>query len=292
MQPVITPQDLLPHLEDPKWAIVDCTFDLNNPRQGEADYLKTHIPGAVYADLERDLSALPNGKNGRHPLPSPEDLARVFSRVGIDEDSTVVAYDRNGAPYAARLWWSLQYLGGSKLAVLDGGLDAWVQAGYPVRSGAEMNTPARFVPAVQSDMLVTTPQIGARLGSGEDLLLDARAPERYRGEEEPYDPVAGRIPGAANFDWEDNLDENGRFKSPAALREQYERVLGAHPSSAVVAYCGSGVTSCHLLLAMAHAGIGGGRLYAGSWSEWCSDPTRPIAVGVEPSLGESEAKTD
>lgn len=288
MKPLITPQELLPHLEDPDWVVVDCSFDLTHTTKGEADYLEAHIPGAVYADLERDLSAARDGKNGRHPLPSPEALARVFSKLGIDRDSTVVAYDRNGSPYAARLWWSLRYLGAAKAVVLDGGFEAWAQAGYPVRAGAEQRSPADFVPSVESNKLVSGQEIAARLELGKDLLLDARSPERYRGEEEPYDPIAGRIPGASNLFWEENLDATRRFKAPASLREQYDRILGTRPASELIAYCGSGVNACHLLLAMEHAGIRGARLYPGSWSEWCSDPSRPVALGGEPSPAEPQ----
>jgi thiosulfate/3-mercaptopyruvate sulfurtransferase len=283
MDPLISPEDLLLHIDDPEWIVVDCSFDLIDKRLGESDYLQGHIPGAVFVDLERDLTARPNGRNGRHPLPAPNALAQVFSRLGIDNQTTVVAYDRNGSPYAAHLWWILHYLGG-RCRVLDGGFWAWVEAGYEVRSGPEQRDPARFVPKVAPDMLVTVHQIEAGLGAGHELLVDARAPERYRGEEEPYDPVAGHIPGAANSFWKDNLDETGRFKSRAALRGQCAQILGERPASEAIAYCGSGVSACQLLLAMAHAGLDGARLYAGSWSEWSSDPGHPVAVGKEPSM--------
>ncbi len=288
MDPLITPGQLLPHLDDPDWVVVDCSFDLVDKSLGESDYLQGHIPGAVYADLERDLSARPDGKNGRHPLPPPVELARVFSRLGIDNQAMVVAYDRNGSPYAAHLWWSLRYLGGD-CRVLDGGYSAWVEAGYEVRTGAEKRDPARFVPTVDRGMLVTAGQVEAGLGTGRELLVDARAPERYRGEQEPYDLVAGHIPGAANAFWKDNLDDSGRFESRAVLRGRFEKILGGSPPSAAVAYCGSGVSACHDLLAMAHAGLDGARLYAGSWSEWSSDPAHPVAVGNEPAAGDSHS---
>jgi thiosulfate/3-mercaptopyruvate sulfurtransferase len=282
VDPLIAPADALAHLDDPAWAIVDCSFELVDKAKGEEDYLKGHIPGAVYAQLERDLSDPPNGTNGRHPLPSPSALARVFSRWGIDNRTTVVAYDRNGSPYAARLWWSLRYLGGV-CTVLNGGFDAWVESGFAVRSGAETRRQARFVPHVDSRMLVGVEEVLSNLGSGRALLVDARAPERYRGETEPYDPVSGHIPGATNAFWKDNLDEAGRFKPPSALRKRFEHVLGGVPPSKAVAYCGSGVSACQILLGMAQAGMEGVRLYAGSWSEWCSDPARPVAVGDETS---------
>lgn len=280
MDPLITPQQLLPHLNDSDWAIVDCTFDLTKPGSGESQYLQAHILGAVYADLARDLSGLPDGKNGRHPLPTKQALEDFLTRLGIDEHTTVVAYDRNGSPYASRLWWTLAYLG-CTCFVLDGGFEAWVEAGYDIRAGAESREPRRFVGRLDPNRLVTAQQVAADLGRGKDLLLDARAPERYRGEKEPYDPVAGHIPGAANFYWKQNLDETGRFLSPTVLKELYTRILGDRPASKVVTYCGSGVTGCHLLLGMAHAGMPGARLFAGSWSEWSSDPARPVAVGDE-----------
>jgi thiosulfate/3-mercaptopyruvate sulfurtransferase len=278
VEPLITPQELLPHLADPGWVIVDCTFDLADANLGRSEYENGHIPGAVYASLDRDLSARPDGTNGRHPLPAPDDLAQVFSGLGIDDRSLVVAYDRNGSPYAARLWWSIRYLGGT-CRVLDGGYEAWRQAGYPVRQGDETRPPGHFAPVVDRQMLATAHQVAT--GLGREVLLDARAPERYRGDEEPYDRVGGHIPGAHNFYWHDNLDEDGRFKAAATLRDRYRQTFGGRPTSAVIAYCGSGVTGCHLLLGMAHSGIEGGRLYAGSWSEWCSDPSRPVAVGDE-----------
>jgi thiosulfate/3-mercaptopyruvate sulfurtransferase len=281
VDPIITPEELLPHLDDADWVVVDCSFELVDKKLGESDYLQGHVPGAVYADLERDLSARPDGRNGRHPLPPPDDLAEVLSRLGIDNQKMVVAYDRNGSPYAAHLWWILHYLGG-RCRVLDGGFWAWVEAGFEVRTGIEKRDRARFVPHVHHSMLVTASEVGASLGTGRELLVDARAPERYRGEQEPYDRVAGHIPGAANAFWKDNLDEVGRLQSRAALRRRFERILGGSPPSATIAYCGSGVSACHNLLALAQAGLDGARLYAGSWSEWSSDPARPVAVGDEP----------
>jgi thiosulfate/3-mercaptopyruvate sulfurtransferase len=288
VDPLITPAELLPHLDDPDWLVVDCSFDLVDKSLGQSDYLQGHIPGAVYADLERDLSARPNGRNGRHPLPSPEELARVLSRLGIDNQTMVVAYDRNGSPYAARLWWILGFLGG-RCRVLDGGFWSWVEAGHGIRTGVESRATVRFQPKVDESILVTAAQVEAGLGTGRDLLIDARAAERYRGEQEPYDRVAGHIPGAANAFWKDNLDRSWRFESPSALRERYLKILGGAPSSAAVAYCGSGVSACHDLLAMAHAGLAGARLYAGSWSEWSSDPARLVAVGNEPATVESDS---
>ncbi|MFQ5796779.1 MAG: sulfurtransferase [Candidatus Bipolaricaulia bacterium] len=278
---LISPRELLPHLDDPNWAIVDCRFDLLNPEAGETTYLESHIPGAVYVHLERDLSAEPTGKNGRHPLPSVEDLADVFSRLGIQDGVQVIGYDASGGGFAARLWWCLRYLGHDAVAVLDGGFPAWEQGGHPTRSGRETRLKAGFKANVRESMRLDMAEILAELGSEKMRLIDARAPERYRGETEPYDPVAGRIPGALNHPWKGNLDEESRFLPPEALRAQLETLLGETLPQQAVFYCGSGVTACHDLLAMEHAGLRGARLYPGSWSEWCADPACPVVTGDE-----------
>jgi thiosulfate/3-mercaptopyruvate sulfurtransferase len=278
---LISSDELYPHLNDSQWIVVDCRFDLFEPAKGAQDYLQSHIPGAVFAHLEDDLSAAPSGTNGRHPLPAVEDLARLFSKWGIDNGVQVVVYDDRGGGFAARLWWSLRYLGHDSVAVLDGGFPAWQLAGLPTTSGKETNTPAHFKPRVRPEMLVHLDQITPVIGSKEVLILDGRAPERYRGEEEPIDPIAGHIPGAKNRFWEMNLDENGYFLPPEVLRKVFEETLGDVSPQSVIGYCGSGVTSCHNLLAMAHAGLPGVRLYLGSWSEWCSDPARPVETGGE-----------
>jgi thiosulfate/3-mercaptopyruvate sulfurtransferase len=276
---LISSEELLPHLDDPRWALIDCRFDLADPAAGQAAYLAEHIPGAVYAHLERDLSAPPTGTNGRHPLPPPGILAAVFSRWGIGHGVQVIVYDDSGGGYAARAWWSLRFLGHDAVAVLDGGLQAWVASGHPVRQGLESRRPASFSPSPRSELKIEADQVLAGLGSPGVVLIDARAPERFRGEEEPIDPVAGHIPGALNRPWQTNLDASGRFLPAIALRQQFEALLGASPASSAVAYCGSGVTACHNLLAMAHAGLLGARLYPGSWSEWSSSASRPVATG-------------
>ncbi len=279
---LVTAEELARHLHDPSWAIFDCRFDLTRPGWGEEAYLEGHIPGALYVHLERDLSAEPMGTNGRHPLPSDDVLAALFSRLGIGDDDQVVAYDDKGGPYAARLWWTLRYLGHEAAAVLDGSLPAWQEAGLPLRTDRESRPPARFMPRPRPEMRVSVGEILAHLGDPRWPLLDARAPERYRGEQEPYDPVAGHIPGARNRFWKDNLDARGRFLPAAELRRQYEALLDGAPAADLVVYCGSGVTACHDLLALEAAGLEGARLYPGSWSEWCSDPQRPVATGPEP----------
>lgn len=276
---LISSDELLMHIEDPQWVIVDCRFDLFDLEKGEQDYLKAHIPGAVYAHLERDLSAIPTGTNGRHPLPAIEDLVSVFSQWGIGESIQVVAYDDRGGSFAARLWWCLRYLGHESVAVLDGGFPSWERAGYPTKSGVETKSPKDFKPQIQSDMLVDLEQLQTMIGSPDILLIDARAPERYRGEEEPIDPVAGHIPGALNRFWGLNLEENECFLPASVLRTEFERILETASPPSVIGYCGSGVTSCHNLIAMAHAGLHGTRLYLGSWSEWSADRARPIESG-------------
>jgi thiosulfate/3-mercaptopyruvate sulfurtransferase len=272
--PLFQPHELSPHLGDPAWAIVDCQTDLTNPGWGRGAYLQSHIPGAVHADLETDLSAPLTGLNGRHPLPSPEDLASVFSRWGIDDKIEVVVYDAGMDFCAARLWWSLRYLGHPLVRVLDGGYAAWQAAGWPASAGEERRPTRRFVPQPQPRFIVPASQVLSA-----ERLIDARAPERYRGEVEPLDRVAGHIPGARSYEWRRSLGPDGRLLPATALRAQLEGALaGAAPDQAVV-YCGSGVSASHVLLAMAVAGLHGGRLYPGSWSEWCADPSRPVAIG-------------
>lgn len=276
---LISSRQIHDHLGDPDWAIFDCRFDLTHPAWGEAAYLDAHVPGAVYVHLERDLSATPDGHNGRHPLPEDPALGALFSRLGVRTGTQVVAYDSSGGPYAARLWWSLRYMGHVHVAVLDGGLAAWREMGYAERDGRETRPEADFVPHSRPEMIARREEIRRSLHSSDKVLLDARSPERYRGEVEPYDPVAGRIPGAANHFWKDNLDAGGRFRSPGDLRRDFEGLLSRASPNRIICYCGSGVTAAHNLLALAHAGLYGGRLYPGSWSEWCADAENPIAHG-------------
>ena len=279
-QHLIVAEELLPHLGEPDWAVVDCRFNLLAPDEGESQYFEAHLSGAVYAHLDRDLSGPRTGRNGRHPLPSVPEMAARFSRWGIDASVQVVAYDADSGPMAARLWWMLRYFGHDRAAVLDGGMRGWRAAGLPTRAGREERAPRSFTPRLRSSMRVEAAQILERAGSGIEVLVDARAPERFRGEEEPLDPVAGHIPGALNHFYHKNLDPQGRLLSADALREQFRALLGNAAPESVVSYCGSGVTACHNLLAMEQAGLEGARLYAGSWSEWCSDPSRPIERGA------------
>lgn len=274
LSPLITPQELAAHLGDPEWAIIDCRTDLANPGWGRGAYRQAHIPGALHADLEVDLSAPRTGLNGRHPLPSPADLAAVFSRWGIDAGVQVVAYDAGVDFFAARLWWSLRYLGHDLVRVLDGGYDAWQAAGLPTSAGEDSRPARRFIPHARPESILLAPDVPAAA-----RLIDARAPERFRGEVEPLDRVPGHIPGARSYEWRRSVGPDGRLLPASSLRAQLEGALaGVSPDRSVV-YCGSGVSACHVLLAMAVAGLEGARLYPGSWSEWCADPSRPVATG-------------
>ncbi len=275
---LIQPQELRPHLEEPGWAVVDCRFSLTETEAGRRAYQAGHIPGAVYAHLDQDLSGpiLP-GRTSRHPLPDAAEFAQRLSAWGIGPETQVVAYDDRGGAIAARLWWMLRWLGYDRVAVLDGGWTAWRAAGYPVREGVEQRPPALFAPRPRPGLLVQAEEVLARLGAQDLLLVDSRAPERYRGEVEPLDPVAGHIPGAVNRPFAQNLGPDQRFRSREELRARFQDLLAQRAPEQVAFYCGSGVTAAHNVLAMVHAGLGFPRLYAGSWSEWITDPARPVA---------------
>ena len=264
-------------LSDPDWVIVDCQYDLADKDAGYQSYLAGHIPGAVYAGLHNHLSgSQPVTDCGRHPVPSPEDLEDKLSGMGIDNHTQVVAYDRSGGAFAARLWWLLRYAGHERAAVLDGGLDAWTQAGYELDMKEPDVVVGRFKARIDAGRLVRLPEVEAVT-----RLVDSREPARYRGETEPIDRTGGHIPGAVNHYWKDNLDGQGKFLAPERLRQTFQDLYTGTGPEDVTFYCGSGVTACHNLLAAVHAGYPLPRLYAGSWSEWCSDPARPVAVGSE-----------
>lgn len=274
---LVSTADLAARLGDPALVVVDVRHDLMQPeRWGEDRYRESHIPGARFAHIDRDLSARKTGRNGRHPLPSPEASAALFSRLGIDASKDVVAYDQGSGMFASRLWWMLRWLGHHAVAVLDGGFDQWVREGRPVTTQVPAPGNASFT-ARSVGATVNADEVARSLEATGLTLVDARAPERYRGETEPMDPVAGHIPGALNRFYGSNLNPDGRFKPAHALQREFADLLGATPLDRVVHYCGSGVTSCHNLLAMEVAGLPGTRLYPGSWSEWCADPTRPVA---------------
>ena len=259
------------------WRIFDCRHDLAQPDLGERQYRDGHIPGALFAHLDRDLSGAKTGTNGRHPLPSPQAFGAWLGRQGVSSADQVVCYDATNGAMAARLWWLLRWVGHEAVAVLDGGLAKWTAEGRPVSTDVPQPRATQFPVRLRADMAVEAQAIAKSLRSR--MLLDARAPARYRGEQEPIDPVAGRIPGALNHYNLDNVRGNGQFKPAEQLRAEFEQVLGSRPASDVVNYCGSGVAACHNLLAMEVAGMPGAKLFAGSWSEWIADPARPREKG-------------
>jgi len=266
-------------LGQPDLAVVDCRFDLANPEAGRQAYLHGHIPGARYADLNRDLSAPIGPGTGRHPLPSPEVFAARLGRLGIGNHTQVVAYDESNSSLAARLWWLLRWVGHDAVAVLDGGFKAWVARGGALSLSEAGEPPAgtaHFTPRADPHAVLSTAEVERALEAGTALLVDARAAERFAGRVEPIDPLAGHVPGAVSHPFSQNLAADGRFlPAPELHRRWQERLAGRDPKS-LVAMCGSGVTACHHLLSLEAAGLPGGKLYAGSWSEWIRDPRRPV----------------
>ncbi len=263
-------------------VVVDCRFDLVNPGKGRADWLAGHIPGAAYAHLDDDLAAPIQPHTGRHPLPETDVFADFLASAGWSGEKLLVAYDDGSNAISARLWWMMRYFG-KQSALLDGGFNAWLEAGYQTESGAP--PVIKSAPeALQPDpaMIVSADTIGGQLDSGAEPLIDARARERFSGEIEPLDSRAGHIPGALNRPFNENLDSSGRFRAPQELKSEFEALLGKATADKVVHSCGSGVTACHNLFAMELAGLGCSRLYPGSWSDWIRDPNRPIATGEAP----------
>jgi thiosulfate/3-mercaptopyruvate sulfurtransferase len=269
----------------PDVAVIDCRFDLSNPKGGRRAYLAGHIPAARYADLNKDLSAPISPKSGRHPLPSPKDFAATLGRLGIGNATQVIAYDDAGGSFAARLWWLLRWLGHRSVAVLDGGIKAWSAAGGALESGEEKPLPkeipgGRISPRADSAAVIDTADIAAFLNEPGNLLVDARAAERFAGSVEPIDAVAGHIAGAVNHPFSANLAPDGRFLPAPDLKRLWASRLAGRQAAHLAAMCGSGVTACHNLLSLEVAGLGGAKLYAGSWSEWIRDPNRPVARGA------------
>ncbi|MDH5506757.1 MAG: sulfurtransferase [Anaerolineae bacterium] len=275
---LISAEKLVEKLNHPDWAIVDCRFSLADPALGSKLYRKAHIPGAVYAHLDDDLSGrvIP-GKTGRHPLPEIDEICQTFSRWGISAGNQVVAYDDAGGAIAARLWWMLRWLGHTAAAVLDGGWGKWQRNEYAVKQGVESRQARPFTPTPREAVVVDTQGVLAMRIPVDGMLIDSRRPERYRGELETIDAVAGHIPGAINAPYSENLDANGLFLSQERLKARFELLLGAQRAEQAVFYCGSGVTAAHNILAMAHAGLGEARMYPGSWSEWITDANREIS---------------
>ena len=266
---------LAAHLADPGWRIFDCRHQLSDTTFGEQAYAKGHLPGAIFMHLDRDLSSPMTGRNGRHPLPDPQRLANKLGAAGVSSATQVVVYDDAGGMVAARLWWLLRWLGHDRVALLDGGIGQWIEEGRPLSADAPKSAPAVF--AIQPrDWVVSADAVFANIDDAKLCVVDARAPDRFRGENETLDPVGGHIPGARNRFFRDNLDANGSFRPAADLRREFLALLAGSTPEQAVMQCGSGVSACHNILAMEIAGLPGARLYAGSWSEWCSDPARPV----------------
>jgi thiosulfate/3-mercaptopyruvate sulfurtransferase len=274
----ISVAELARHLGVPGWVIVDSRFKLADTNQGRVDYEKTHIPGAVYAHLDEDLSGpIIKGITGRHPLPGVENISKVFSRFGIDSRVQVVAYDDMGGALAAgRVWWLLRWLGHEKVALLDGGWQEWVNHGLPMSSGKETRKPRKFIPHPRNELIVSSGEIEAMRKDPNYRVLDARSADRYRGENETIDPVAGHIPGAISAPYAGNLNSDGTFRDSEKLAARYKKLISGVPIHRVICYCGSGVTATHDILAMMKAGLGEAHLYAGSYSEWITDPNRSV----------------
>lgn len=262
----------------PGVVVVDCRFNLLQPEAGRAAYLQGHVPGAFYADLDRDLASPRGPETGRHPLPDPEQLRLLFSGFGITRDTRVVAYDEGGGSLAARLWWLLRWMGHRSVVLLDGGFGAWQKAGLPVSPATPAAVQGRFDGEPGHMPILNAEQITAGLAADGIRLLDMRAGERFRGRVEPIDPVAGHVPGAANAPFSDNLTPDGRFRSPGDLARQYQPLVDGWQPGSVVCMCGSGVTACHGIFALELAGLPGAALYPGSWSEWIRSPERPVAT--------------
>jgi len=266
-------------LADDRLAILDCRAELGNPHWGEAQFRVSHIPGAQFLHLDRDLSGPITPQSGRHPLPDPHVLARRLGALGVAAEMQVVAYDQGNGAYASRLWWLLRWLGHRNVAVLDGGFAAWRAAGLPVEAALREPQVRHFDAVPDTRSLVDAAAVEDLRQRPQHLLVDARGADRFAGRNEQIDPVAGHIPGARNHPFTANLGPDGRFLPAAELRRRWNTVLGSQPPSALIAMCGSGVTACHNLLALEHAGLSGSRLYAGSWSEWIRDARRPVATG-------------
>ncbi|MCX8061159.1 MAG: sulfurtransferase [Anaerolineales bacterium] len=288
VQTLISPMELANHLNDPNWAIIDCRFTLGSPERGRQDYLIAHIPGAVYVHLEEEMCApVVKGKTGRHPLLPFEETVKLFSRLGIDEQVQVVAYDDwtpiSGA-VAARLWWMLRWLGHDRVAVLDGGWKAWLDAGLPISNAQETRSPRTFHPNLRLELYASMSDVRAALLYPSWKVFDSRTADRFRGENETIDPVAGHIPGAINAPYIENGKPDGTFRSPEELRQRFIHLLGKTTPNKAIFYCGSGVTAAVNVLALKHAGLGDARLYVGSWSEWITDPENPVARETTLSL--------
>ncbi len=279
--PLISTEQLASQLSDANLVIVDTRHDLMNHSFGRDAYAKSHIPGAIFFSIDDDLASAKTGTNGRHPLPTPEAFAKTLGEKGISNSSKVVVYDQGSSMFVGRLWWMLKWLGLDDVRVLDGGFAQWEKEARATQSDVQTRTATTFsisASAVRETMRVSVAETLASIGDPNRRIIDARAAERYRGETEPVDPVAGHIPGAMNRAFPNNLCE-GKFKSPDELRVEFETLLAGRKPDAIIHQCGSGVSAISNIIAMEHAGLHGSKLYAGSWSEWCADPARPVARG-------------
>jgi thiosulfate/3-mercaptopyruvate sulfurtransferase len=277
---LVSCEQLAAHADDPNWIVFDCRHDLMDAGKGERLYREGHIPGAFQANLDTDLSGEKTGTNGRHPLPSPAMFSAFLARHGVTSQSHVIAYDDVGGQFAARLWWLCRWVGLENASLLDGGVQKWIAEARALSTAIPTARPAPFAGRADPLMISTVDELLPRIGGEEMVLIDARAPERYRGEVEPIDPVAGHIPGALNRFYKENLHADLTFKSPEDVRKGFADLMGGRRAGDVVHQCGSGVTACANIFAMEYAGLGRSRLYAGSWSEWVADPTRPVATGA------------
>jgi len=281
---LISTTDLNKNIENENWRIVDCRFDLVKAEKGPQMYEESHLPHAVYANLEEDLTGpVIEGTTGRHPLPELSEFTQVLSSWGVDDSIQVIAYDNLGGMIAARLWWMLRWLGHEKVAVLDGGWKKWIEERRPVNREIEVPATRRFVAREQLHLLANAEETAEATQNNQKCLLDARSADRYRGENETFDVKAGHIPNATSAPCMSNLSSNGCFSDQETLREHYSSLLNGVESKDTIVYCGSGITAAHDVLAILHAGLGDCKLYPGSWSHWITDPARPIAVGSSPA---------
>lgn len=280
-QTLVSAEQVADLLGDSRLLLFDCRYELARPDAGREAYLRGHLPGAVHADLHHDLAGPTTPNSGRHPLPDPQDFAARLRHWGVDDDSLLLAYDDASGMWASRFWWmASKWLGHRHVAVMDGGMRRWLQLGLPTTTDPAPWRPAGdFAARPDAGACVDADTTQAAALDPRRRVLDARAAERYRGEVEPLDPVAGHVPGAFNHPSSGVVAADGRFLPPAALADAFTRTLGSISAADTITMCGSGVTACHLLLAMEHAGLSGARLYPGSWSEWSRDPARPVARG-------------
>jgi len=275
---LITPKIVNKNIDNPNWRFIDCRFALSDPEKKQVEFALSHIPGSIYAHVNRDLSGshIP-GETGRHPLPEKQKLIKLFSNWGIDHSVQVVIFDDSGGAYAVRLWWLLRWLGHDVTAVMDGGWPRWIREGRPVTATVTVKESKKFKATLREKWSIKAENIIVELDNSEVRILDARNSDRFKGTNETIDIVSGHIPGAVSAPFIENLDADGNWKSKSELRQRFENLLSGSPAKQAVSYCGSGITACHNIFAMYHSGLGDSRLYSGSWSDWITDPRRPVA---------------